>query len=227
MKPGTKKELAYRKIKEMFLDQRFLPGTMLSENEIANVLVMSRTPVREALQLLQNEGFVTVYPRQGVRFQGMTTSTLREILELRAAVEGYVIAACLPLNPQRMAEVETIIELQRPCCVSGDVEEYLVHDAAFHNYFVELYDNSLISAVVRSIAERFRSVGLKILRDAESVRLSFQGHLAIMAAVRAADVPAALTAVHAHINFGKSRVISTIDPLTAGEFMQEDAENSL
>jgi len=93
VKPGTKKELAYRKIKEMFLDQRFLPGTMLSENEIANVLVMSRTPVREALQLLQNEGFVTVYPRQGVRFQGMTTSTLREILELRAAVEGYVIAA--------------------------------------------------------------------------------------------------------------------------------------
>ena len=103
VKPGTKKELAYRKIKEMFLDQRFLPGTMLSENEIANVLVMSRTPVREALQLLQNEGFVTVYPRQGVRFQEMTSSTLREILELRAAVEGYVIAACLPLNPQRMA----------------------------------------------------------------------------------------------------------------------------
>ena len=39
VKPGTKKELAYRKIKEMFLDQRFLPGTMLSKNEIANVLV--------------------------------------------------------------------------------------------------------------------------------------------------------------------------------------------
>ena len=97
------------------------------------MLVMSRTPVREALQLLQNEGFVTVYPRQGVRFQGMTTSTLREILELRAAVEGYVIAACLPLNPQRMAEVEAIIELQRPCCVSGDMKEYLVHDATFHN----------------------------------------------------------------------------------------------
>ena len=85
VRSGTKKELAYKKIKEMFLEQRFLPGTMLSENEIANVLVMSRTPVREALQLLQNEGFVTVCPKQGVRFQGISNSALREILELRAA----------------------------------------------------------------------------------------------------------------------------------------------
>ena len=224
MRSGTKKELAYKKIKEMFLEQRFLPGTMLSENEIANVLVMSRTPVREALQLLQNEGFVTVCPKQGVRFQGISNSALREILELRAAVEGYVMAACLPLSPQRMAEVEAIIELQRPCCFSGGVGEYLVHDAAFHNYFVELYGNSLISAVVRSIAERFRSVGLKVLRDAESVRLSFQGHLAIMEAVRAADVRAALTAVYAHINFGKSRLIRTLDPLTAEEFVHEGSD---
>ena len=49
VRSGTKKELAYKKIKEMFLEQRFLPGTMLSENEMANVLVRSLTPVREAL----------------------------------------------------------------------------------------------------------------------------------------------------------------------------------
>lgn len=213
MRSGTKKELAYEKIKEMLLDRRVSPGAMLSENEIARALDMSRTPVREALQVLQNEGFVTVYPKQGIRFQGFTTTALREILELRAAVEGYVMAACLPLNERQLSEAEALIELQRPYSASGDVETYLVHDAAFHSYFVGLYGNSLISAVVRSISERFRSVGLQILRDAESVRLSFQGHLAIMEAVRAADVSAVLMAVHAHINFGKSRLLSAVDPM--------------
>ena len=223
---GTKKELAYEKIKAMFLDCRFSPGAMLSENEIARALSMSRTPVREALQVLQNEGFVTVCPKQGVRFQGLSTTALREILELRAAVEGYVMAACLPLNERQLAEVEALVELQRPCSESGDVETYLVHDAAFHNYFVGLYGNSLISAVVRSIAERFRSVGLQILRDAESVRLSFQGHLAIMEAVRNADVAATLTAVHAHINFGKSRLLSAVDPMEGEDFVREQFEDA-
>lgn len=226
MKSGSKKELAYKKIKEMFLNRKFLPGAMLSENEIARALAMSRTPVREALQVLQNEGFVTVCPKQGVRFQGFTTTALREILELRAAVEGYVMAACLPLDEAQLAEAEALIELQRPCSLSGDVEEYLVHDAAFHNYFVGLYGNSLISAVVRSISERFRSVGLRVLRDAESVRLSFQGHLAIMEAVRAADVAAALTAVHAHINFGKSRLLSAVDPMEGEDFVREQFEGA-
>lgn len=216
MRSATKKDLAYKEIKEMFLDCRFSPGAMLSENEIARTLDMSRTPVREALQVLQNEGFVTVCPKQGVRFQGFTTTELREILELHAAVEGYVMAACLPLSKRRLAEVEAIIELQRPCSASGDVETYLVHDVAFHNYFIELYGNSLISAVIRSISERFRSVGLQVLQDAESVRLSFQGHLAIMEAVRAADVSAAQTAVQAHINFGKSRLLSAVG-LVEGE----------
>ena len=226
MRSATKKNLAYKEIKEMFLSCRFSPGTMLSENEIARTLDMSRTPVREALQVLQNEGFVTVCPKQGVRFQGLTTTELREILELRAAVEGYVTAACLPLSERRLAEVEAIIELQRPCSVSGDVETYLVHDAAFHNYFVGLYGNSLISAVIRSISERFRSVGLQVLQDAESVRLSFQGHLAIMEAVRAADASAALRAVHAHINFGKSRLLSAVNSVEGEQFIRERLEEA-
>ena len=220
----------HKELLGLILQGTLTPGQRLRDTELAQQLGVSRTPVREAQQVLQNEGFVTVCPKQGVRFQGFTTTALREILELRAAVEGYVMAACLPLSERHLAEVEALVELQRPYSVSGDVEAYLVHDAAFHNFFVELYGNSLISAVVRSISERFRSVGLRILRDAESVRLSFQGHLAIMEAVRAADVAAALTAVHAHINFGKSRLLSAVDPVSGEGFIRErfeEAERSL
>ncbi len=206
MRQGTKKERAYRQLKQMFLERHFEPDTMLSENDIALKLGMSRTPVREALQLLQSEGFVSIFPKQGVMFKGISTTTVRETLELRAAVEGYVTASCLPLPLNHIIRLEEMLEKQRLCCEIGDVEAYLRHDVVFHGYFVELYNNALISEVIRSINERFISVGLRILRSTNAIKLSFAGHLSIMEAIKASDVPNVLKAVHAHINFGKSQL---------------------
>ncbi|NLL36881.1 MAG: GntR family transcriptional regulator [Fretibacterium sp.] len=210
MKIGTKKEQAYMMLKEMFLRRRFVPGTMLSENELARFLGMSRTPIREALQVLQSEGFVKVRPKQGIEFKGLSSTVQRETLELRAAIEGYVMAGCLPMKQEDILALKGLIEEQRRCCSEGDLKEYLRHDFAFHSYFFELYGNSMIMEVRRSINERFMSVGLEVLRDAVGIRDSFQGHLAIMEAVEAADVSKTLMAAHAHIEFGKRRLLSAV-----------------
>ena len=206
MKRGTKKDAAYHQIKQMFLERHYRPESMLSENEIASALGMSRTPVREALQILQSEGFVDVFPKRGVMFKGISVDAAREILDLRAAVEGYVTAACIPLAAPHIAELEEMLAAQQHCCEIGDVSTYLHYDVLYHNYFVELYGNSLISAVARSITERFRSVGLAVLKDTAAIRQSYAGHLAILEAVKVEDRPGVFQAVHAHINFGKSQV---------------------
>ncbi|MDR2522564.1 MAG: GntR family transcriptional regulator [Synergistaceae bacterium] len=78
MKRDLKKDMAYRQIKQMFLERRFEPENLLSENRIAFALGISRTPVREALQVLQSEGFIDIFPKKGVVFRGV--STAREIM---------------------------------------------------------------------------------------------------------------------------------------------------
>ena len=206
MRQGTKKELAYQQLKKMFLARHFEPDTMLSENDIARGLGMSRTPVREALQLLQSEGFVDIYPKQGIMFKGMSTSTIHEILELRAAIEGYAAAASLPYSEGQLTRLDELMDNQLASCGKGDIEEYLQHDFIFHSYFIELYNNSLISEVFRSINDRFMSVGFSILRSVRAIEESFASHQTIVAAIKDSDAPAVLKSLHDHIEFGKRQL---------------------
>lgn len=208
MRRDTKKDFAYRQIKQMFLERRFEPETMLSENEISVSLGMSRTPVREALQVLQNEGFVTVYPKRGVMFKGISTSAAKEILELRAAVEGYVAVACLPLSAENIQALETLLLEQKEYCDRGDVARYLGSDVKFHIHLVDFYDNSLIQGVLRSINERFMSVGLSILHDTPAIRKSYEGHVQILEAAKAQNSALLLQSIYSHIDFGKTQLLN-------------------
>ncbi|MDR1622160.1 MAG: GntR family transcriptional regulator [Synergistaceae bacterium] len=212
MKSGTKKDMAYRQIKQMFLERRFEPGSMLSENMIAADLGMSRTPVREALQILQNEGFVDVFPKRGVMLKGISAEAAREILDLRAAVEGYVTVKCIPFPKKSFAKLEKMLEVQRACYENGDISGYLRHDVVFHAYFVEFYNNTLITEIVHSINERFMSVGFAVLRNLADVKTSHEGHRKILEAVKSGDAPRVWDAVYDHIDFGKSQLSRDNDP---------------
>ncbi|MDR0651783.1 MAG: GntR family transcriptional regulator [Synergistaceae bacterium] len=206
MRSGTKKDAAYHQIKQMFLERRFEPGSMLSENAIASDLGMSRTPVREALQILQSEGFVDVFPKKGIMLRGISMAAAKEILDLRAAVEGYVTVKCVPLAEKNLRDLEKMLEVQRVCCEEGDISGYLHHDATFHGYFIWLYGNSLITEVIHSINERFMSVGFAILKNLADVKTSYDGHRSIFEAVKSGDTSRVWHAVYDHIHFGKSQL---------------------
>jgi len=206
MPNGTKRDIAYHQIKQMFLERRFEPDSMLSENGISSALGISRTPVREALRALQSEGFIDIFPKKGILFRGVSISAAQETLELRAAIEGYVAAKCIPSAEKDLAHLEEMLEKQRRCCEDGDIGAYLQHDVIFHSYFIELYNNSLILGVVRSINERFTSVGFAILKNIAAVRISLEGHRKILEAVKECDVSKTVCAVYDHIQFGKSQL---------------------
>ncbi|MDR2527440.1 MAG: GntR family transcriptional regulator [Synergistaceae bacterium] len=205
MKRDSKKDMAYRQIKQMFLERRFEPESLLSENRIASALGISRTPVREALQVLRSEGFIDIFPKKGVLFRGVSAATAREIMDLRAAIEGYAAMNCLPVQEENLARLEEMLQVQRRCHEVGDVVSYLRHDVLFHNYFIELYGNSLILDITRSINERFMSVGLAILKNIDAVKISYEGHRRILDAVKDRDASEVVRAVYAHTQFGKSQ----------------------
>ncbi len=208
MRRDTKKNSAYLQIKQMFLERRFEPETMLSENEISALLEMSRTPVREALQLLQNEGFVTIFPKRGAMFKGITTCAAKETLELQAAVEAYAAVACLPINTASIEKLEALLEEQKKCCAQGDIASYLKSDVQFHNFFVDFHDNSLIKGIIHSINERFLSVGFSIPHDLPAIRKSYEGHLKIVRAAKINNAPSLLRAMYSHIEFGKTQLLN-------------------
>ncbi|NBD25502.1 GntR family transcriptional regulator [Paenibacillus glycinis] len=89
-------ETAYRLIRQKLLNGDFLPGTLLSENELATEMSMSRTPVRDAMALLSREGFVEPLKKRGTLVKGVDIKELYDMLDLIQALYVYVIDALEP-----------------------------------------------------------------------------------------------------------------------------------
>jgi DNA-binding GntR family transcriptional regulator len=89
---GSASAQAYQYAKERLLDGRFASGTLLSENELARQLGISRTPVREAFLQLEAEGMLELYPRRGALVTPISPSESDDVLEARLLIEGHSAA---------------------------------------------------------------------------------------------------------------------------------------
>ena len=81
------RDLVFESLKDAILTQTLPPGKRLLENELAESLGVSRTPVREAIRRLEQEGLVAMIPRKGAYVSGISLKDIREVYEIRAALE--------------------------------------------------------------------------------------------------------------------------------------------
>jgi DNA-binding GntR family transcriptional regulator len=204
-----KKDQAYEEIRKLILQRRSTDRFSLSENSLAAEMRMSRTPIREALQRLQTEGFIEIHPNRGVVIPEVSVVEVNETFALRMAVEEFVIREMAPqMSPDNIGEMDLYLARQREAMERNDVLEYLRHDKDFHDLFFRLYANSLIFNTIQRVLDRFYSMGTNVLRRPGSVQRSFAEHCAIADAVRAGDGEKASAAMHAHLITGKNNVLS-------------------
>lgn len=204
-----KKDQAYEEIRRLILRRRPASGLILSENTLAAELGMSRTPVREALQRLQTEGFLEIHPNRGVVVPGVSVTEVNETFALRMAVEEFVLREMASrMSEDNIAEMDLYLARQQEAIRKNDVLEYLKHDKDFHEMFFRLYDNSLIMNTLQRILDRFYSMGARVLSLPGSAERSFAEHSAIADAVRAGDGDRAAAGMHTHLTTGKNNVLS-------------------
>src|SRR3954469_6790368 len=84
-------EIAYLQIKQKILDNEYQPGSQVLEQDIAAALGLSRTPVREALVRLQQDGLLEIVPRHGVRISVLSPADMREIYEVLTTLEPAAV----------------------------------------------------------------------------------------------------------------------------------------
>ena len=204
-----KKDQAYEEIRKLILQRRSTDRFSLSENSLAAEMRMSRTPIREALQRLQMEGFIEIHPNRGVVIPEVSVVEVNETFALRMAVEEFVIREMTPqMTPENIGEMDLYLSRQKEAMERNDVLEYLRHDKDFHDLFFRLYANSLIFNTIQRVLDRFYSMGTNVLRRPGSVQRSFAEHCAVADAVRNGDGEKAASAMHAHLITGKNNVLS-------------------
>jgi len=148
-------ERAHAHIREAIINSTYPPGSMLSENELAAVLSMSRTPVRAALARLQEEGWVTIYAQRGALVRELTAAEIRESAEIRHALESAGVRRGDPRQRAQLAErLGPSLDEQEKSLLRGDFPTFTTLAMQLHRAFVELAANDAMLALYDRLQDR-------------------------------------------------------------------------
>jgi DNA-binding GntR family transcriptional regulator len=152
-------DVAHRTIRARIIDGTYAQGAMLSENDLAAALAVSRTPIRSALTRLQDEGWITIYPRRGALVVGLTPAEVRDLADARVVLESSGVQRATADARRRLArDLRSSLTLQRRALRRGDVADFAELSVQFHRAFVGVGGNSFLIELSERLADRQRQL---------------------------------------------------------------------
>lgn len=204
----SKKKIAYHKIKQLVTDKDFIRNYSLSENSLSRRLQMSRTPIREALQQLQSEGFIKILPNRGIVVTETSVQEVRDIYDMRIALEEFVVRElCGNLTKEDVQYLYSVIEQQLSCLVAVDGTGFLRSDREFHEFLFRRYGNPMIVEYMSNLRDRLYSVNRQMLESEENMKLFVKEHSVILEAMKNGDLERALGEIDVHLKGAKTRLL--------------------
>jgi len=182
-------DTAYRRIKQRILDNVYAPGTQVLEQALADDLGLSRTPVREALVRLAQEGLVAVVPRHGMRVLPLSPNDMREIYEVLTSLEPTAIALLAARRPSA-AEIAPLAEAcaaMEAALAGDDLDSWAKADERFHLALVELCGNRRLAAMVMTVWDQSHRARMFTLKLRPSPIASTREHRAALQAILDGD----------------------------------------
>lgn len=177
-RPPSYVQTAYEEIRRLILSDQLEPGTLISENQLASYLNMSRTPVREAIRRLEAEGLMEAHKGLGTFLKPLTVRDIRNIFEVRKALE--LLACDTAITQVTDAEIE---ELRRSLLALLDRHrageeidrmEFSRLDGQVHDLLIQNSNNSYITILMDQVyfqVDRYRIISFRVSLDlAESTR---------------------------------------------------------
>lgn len=184
----------HARLRSAILDVTLAPGSPLPENELADALRVSRTPIREALQRLAMEALIYVVPQVGTFVARMDLDRVREALFVREAIECAALAVLPSLGKSHIQALGRIVTAHRQALRADDLTRLFAADEAFHRTLLELAGMPGVWRFVREAREMHRRVRVLARTEYGSARRSVQqhdmvvGHLAARRVAEATDV---------------------------------------
>lgn len=191
---------AYEQIRRRILDNVWPPGHRALEQEVALALGMSRTPVREALLRLQNDGLVEVIPRHGMRVLPVSPNDMREIYLVLTALECLAAELVAQRKPtdEDLAPLVAATKAMDQALKDDDLDAWAAADERFHAHLVDLAGNRQLQATVLNYWERSHRARMFTLRLRPKPVNSTREHLEMVQRFRAGDAAGAAMVTRAH-----------------------------
>ena len=197
---GGLTDRAYWHVRNGILNGDLPPGTVLAESELASEIGGSRTPVRQALGLLLQEGLIEIGPRRQSIVRGFTPDHRKEMHLLRDALEGVAVRrACEVMELGEIDRLRLLIIQQRRVAAAGNNDEFLELDERFHLNIAEGARLPILHAFLGQLRGFVRVATLGARRPPRVLDEVVTEHERIVDAIEAHDPEAALQALKDHL----------------------------
>lgn len=205
----------YEALKAQIINSQLRPGVKLIHQELAERLHVSRTPVRESLERLYQEGFVTRIPRRGFFVAEIDEDEARELYEMREALELFALrrVAARGLTAADLRRLESFNQRYRELLRDDATRERMLVDRDWHLALAALANNRVLLRSLEALFERLilkiRVEGYRTVRGEEALR----EHAEMMKALRAEDWERAEALLRTHIQGARKRLASHLGEL--------------
>jgi len=196
-------------LKQAIIAGDIAPGEWLVESHIAQMLGISRTPVREAIHKLERERLIERQPRGGFTVLGLNRDDIEETFGIRSVLEGYAARlATLKHHPRELMALEEKIEEFQACLTKKQMHALPAVNTEFHELLYDLSKSPRLIYMINGLRDqiyRFREITLK---DRQQAKTSNEDHIQMLKFMRKRDAEGVERLVREHILRGRNMVLA-------------------
>ena len=206
------RDVVFNTLREAILKGELQPGERLMELQLASKLGVSRTPIREAIRMLEQEGLAVTMPRKGAEVARMTLKDMEDVLEVREALDELAARiACAKINDEQLENLKSIRDEFKKSLDSGDVKKIAEEDVRFHDAIYEATDNAKLIALTNNIREQMYRYRLEYVKDARAHSILISEHNDIINKLSKKDEENTKTVIRQHITNQEKGIIRLLN----------------
>lgn len=209
---STLNERVYQRIRELVLAGSLIPNARLDEQALADILGVSRTPIRESIGKLTTEGLVEYRPYQGNFIRAFSARQVNDLYEVRKALESLAVRLAVPrLTDAQVAELRAILDDVHAAYECGDMIAYSETDRRFHNTVAAFSGNETLIESLDRLGLQIQLVRTAANHDLGVVERAARARPEIVAALEARDARRAARLMAGHIEDVRRAVVAQIE----------------
>lgn len=221
----TMQDQVYQILKKEICEGYYSPGQWLQEKELSTHLHVSRSPVRDALRKLSNDGLVEIIPNKGTFVRVFTAGDINDVYEFRVLVESYSIRESPKnLTPELKEAITACLSNLNRTYRDNDRKNYIEYDTVLHALIIKLSGNSLIESTYEKIHSLLQPFRIYSLVNRQRFDESIVEHEGIVDAILAGNVGRAEEINRQHLTLAKEKVVAYI---TSEEYLSKCVHTEL
>ena len=175
------RDVVFNTLREAILKGEIKPGERLMELQLAAKLGVSRTPIREAIRMLEQEGLAVTIPRRGAEVARMTEKDMQDVLQVREALDELAAnIACECITLEELEQLEQAMNSFEEAVYTKDIKRIADTDMVFHDIIYHATRNPKLEMILNNLREQMYRYRVEYLKDEKNYPVLLKEHREIL-----------------------------------------------